>query len=166
MTFRIIEGDLFDPAHNFTAIGQGVNCKGLMGAGIAVKFRDEYADTDMYEKYKELCAKHPALLPGTVQIYMVDSTDDRPDVINLFSQYWTGANAKQEYLENSLHAMDNQINFFQDAIRKFGFPGLLWNVGLPLIGGGIGGLQRHNIIHAMEDILGPSKHEYTLVERG
>jgi hypothetical protein len=40
-----------------------------------------------------------------------------------------------------------------------------WDVGLPLIGGGIGGLQRHNIIHAMERILGPSDHNYTLVER-
>lgn len=163
MTFQIIQGDLFDPNHNFSAIGQGVNCKGLMGAGIAVAFREEYPE--MYVKYQELCSKNTVLLPGSVQIYMVDVTDSRPDVINLFSQYWTGANAKQEYLEQALFAMDNQINLIQDVFKKMGYPGGPWNVGLPLIGGGIGGLQRHNIVHAMQYILSTSEHNYTLVER-
>jgi hypothetical protein len=134
-----------------------------MGAGIAVRFREEYPD--MYEKYQDLCYEHHVLLPGTVQIYMVDVTDSRPDVINLFSQYWKGANAKQEYLDRALLAMDTQIKLYTDVVRKLGFSGLQWNVGLPLIAGGIGGLERHNIIHSMETILGPSEHSYTLVER-
>jgi O-acetyl-ADP-ribose deacetylase (regulator of RNase III) len=163
MTFQIIQGDLFDPAHNFNAIGQGVNCQGLMGAGIAVRFREEYPE--MYEEYQKLCNINSVLLPGSVQFYMVPASDSRPDVINLFSQYWKGANAKQEYLEKALLSMDTQIKFYTDVVRGLGFSGLQWNVGLPLIGGGIGGLQRHNIIHAMQYILSPSEHNYTLVER-
>jgi O-acetyl-ADP-ribose deacetylase (regulator of RNase III) len=165
MTFQIIKGNLFDPNLNFTAIGQGVNCQGLMGAGIAVAFREAYADTDMYEKYQALCAKQPMLLPGSVQIHMVDASDSRPDVINLFTQYWTGGNAKQEYLEQALFAMDTQLDLINDIFRDFYTSTDAWEVGLPLIAGGIGGLQRHNIIHAMERILGPSGHNYTLVER-
>jgi O-acetyl-ADP-ribose deacetylase (regulator of RNase III) len=170
MTFKIIEGDLFDPNHGFTSLAQGVNCRGIMGAGIAIPFKTRYPD--MYETYKELCAKSAHLLPGTAQVVLMSADDSRPDVINLFSQYQPGANATYEYLERALHSMDQQLTLLVDTSLVIA-RGILgtnitrtpFDVGLPLIGGGIGGLERHNIIHIMETTLSSSEHEYTLVER-
>lgn len=166
MTFRIIKGDLFDPTHNFHALAQGVNCRGIMGAGIAVPFKQKYPD--MFTEYKALCDRLPNLLPGTAQVSMGDGT--RLSVINLFSQFYPGANAEMEYLEGALFSMDAQLNLLTHVYHRLEDQGLTASftnvrVGLPLIGGGIGGLQRHNIINSMEIILGPSQQEYTLVER-
>ena len=169
MSFTITKGDLFDPAHCFNLIGQGVNCRGIMGAGIAVPFKQKYPD--MFTEYKTLCDLFPNLLPGTAQVWIGDGTG-LPDVVNLFSQYQPGRdNAEMEYLESALFCMDTQLNLVQTTMRViaeasgFGFSEIPLRIGLPLIGGGIGGLQRHNIINSMEIILGPSKHEYVLVER-
>jgi O-acetyl-ADP-ribose deacetylase (regulator of RNase III) len=168
MTFRIIKGDLFDPSHNFTALAQGTNCRGVMGAGIAVDFKQMFPE--MYTAYVKLCAESSSLLPGTAQVWI--GRGDEQGVINVFSQYQPGrGNAVMEYLERGLHSMDQQLNLVTTIMADVyeGYPEesytLTQNVGLPLIGGGIGGLQRHNIINAMEIILGPSQHEYTLVER-
>ena len=167
MSFTTIKGDLFDPAHNFTLIGQGTNCRGIMGAGIAVQFKARYPD--MFTEYKTLCDLFPNLLPGTAQVWIGDG--DIPDVVNLFSQFYPGANAEMEYLESALFSMDTQLNLVQRTMRVIAeesdveFSEEPLRIGLPLIGGGIGGLQRHNIINSMEIILGPSKHEYVLVER-
>jgi O-acetyl-ADP-ribose deacetylase (regulator of RNase III) len=168
LTFRIIKGDLFDPAHRFTALAQGTNCRGVMGAGIAVPFKQKFPE--MFVEYVKLCNASTALLPGTAQVWI--GSGDEPGVINVFSQYQPGrGNAVMEYLERGLHSMDQQLNLVKTVMEAItaenpeGSYTLTQRVGLPLIGGGIGGLERHNIINAMELILGPSEHEYTLVER-
>lgn len=168
MTFRIIKGDLFDPEHDFTALAQGTNCRGVMGAGIAVPFKQRFPD--MFTDYKALCDSSHHFLPGTAQVWIGDGTDI--DVINIFSQYHPGANAVMDYLDRGLFSMDQQLNLLSTVLDSINevvdvtFTGAnAMRVGLPLIGGGIGGLERHNIINSMELILGPSKHEYTLVER-
>ncbi|UDL16747.1 ADP-ribosyltransferase [Arthrobacter phage Atuin] len=170
MSFTIIEGDLFDPELGFTSLAQGTNCRGVMGAGIAVPFKEKYPD--MFDTYEALCLKAPHLLPGTAQVFLMDADDDRPDVINIFSQFNPGeGNATYEYLERGLHSMDQQLTLLTDAAQIL-ISAIIpfhkrhpFNVGLPLIGGGIGGLKRHNIIHLMEMVLSDSEHSYTLVER-
>lgn len=167
MTFRIIEGDLFSPEHNFDALAQGVNCRGIMGAGIAVPFKNNFPD--MFTEYKALCDSSASLLPGTAQVWVGE--DDAESVINLFSQFHPGANATMAYLEGALHSMDQQLHLLTNVYQRMEtilgtkFQWTTFKVGLPLIGGGIGGLQRHNIINSMELILGPSQQDYTLVER-
>lgn len=171
MTFKIIEGDLFDPTHDFTSLAQGTNCRGVMGAGIAVPFKTRYPD--MFEDYEALCLKASHLLPGTAQVWLTQVGDPRRDVINVFSQYNPGrGNASIDYLERGLHSMEQQLNLLTNSAEDIlgaAFPGVdtrtPFNVGLPLIGGGIGGLERHNIIHIMESVLSDSEHEYTLVEQ-
>lgn len=59
MTFEHRVGDLFEQ-EDAEAIGHGVNCKGKMGSGIAVTFRDTFEE--MHEKYVDLCPQwivHP-----------------------------------------------------------------------------------------------------------
>lgn len=169
MSFSIITGDLFDPEHHFEALAQGVNTYGIMGAGIAVAFRQKYPD--MYQSYKDLCDRHGAALNGLVHIYNPEpkstlslgperdeptiTTDFGIGIYNLFTQEAPGrGNARYEYLKTSLILMR------QDAELS-----MHDRVGMPWIGCGIGGLEKHNVQYLMEKILGDSEVEFVLVEQ-
>lgn len=122
MTLIHFSGDLFTSAA--PALGQGVNVYGVMGAGIAVRFRSEYPD--MYEEYAARCASK-ALTPGRVFYW---HADDKADVYNIASQDAPGRNARLEWLEDGLgralkHAKERGLD----------------RIALPLIGCGIGGLE-------------------------
>lgn len=168
MTFKIIKGDLFHPSHNFDALAQGVNTRGIMGAGIAVTFRDSFPE--MYTEYQAMCKRFGKDLSGLIHIYNPTPTvsfpkegdDGQPvyeistgqTIYNLFSQTEPGANAQLAYLRTAA------IMMRQDA-ESYGFD----SVGLPWIGAGIGGLQRHNVQNLFEDVLGDSEVDFVLVER-
>lgn len=166
MTFEIIQGNLFDPTHNFDAYAQGVNCQGMMGAGIAVAFREKWPE--MYEEYKELCGKYRHILPGLLHIYNPEAVEDKmvdggftfihlvfpPTVYNLFSQNQPGRNGSYELLQKAAFLM------LRDAEEQ-GFE----RVGLPWIGCGIAGLAKHNVEHILREILSDSEVEFVLVEQ-
>lgn len=80
---KIIEGNLLEI--NVNVIAHQVNCKGVMGAGLAKQIRSRYPD--VYTSYKKACNAQTDLL-GKVQL--VATPDCR--VANLFSQsnYGTG----------------------------------------------------------------------------
>ena len=155
MTFEIIKGDLFDPSHNFEGLAQGVNTKGKMGAGIAVVFRNKYPG--MYEEYRRLCKDYTDVLPGLLHSWNNpnwDGEDPTQVVFNLFSQDWPGPNGRYEWLASSalLMRLDAENRCFD-------------RVGLPWIGCGIAKLERHNVQHFFERILGPSEVQFVLVEQ-
>lgn len=155
MTFEIIKGDLFDPAHNFDALAQGVNTKGKMGAGIAVPFRTKWPD--MYTEYQKLCTEFTDILPGLLHTWANPLWNDQDPiqfVFNLFSQDWPGRHGNYYWLASSTLLM----RFEAEATG-------LERVGLPWIGCGIAGLERHNAQHFFDRILGPSTVEFILVEQ-
>lgn len=119
-------GDLF--TSDAPAIGHGVNCKGVMGAGIARIFRDKYPD--MYSYYKECCTDYPGLKPGECLDW---KTEDGKYVLNIASQDEPGANAKFTYL---IAGLANACIFLKyEGINRFA---------IPRIGCGIGGLNWGN----------------------
>lgn len=173
MTLSIVQGDLFDPDHNFDALAQGVNPYGLMGAGIAVPFREKYPE--MYVEYASLCAKYGLHLAGTVHIWespptstqFLRRTEEHGEAVipmfevvlgttiyNLFSQTAPGKNGDYNLL------LKAAISMRQDAESQ-GFA----RVGLPWIGCGIAGLERHNVQHILEYVLGDSEIEFIIVEQ-
>jgi O-acetyl-ADP-ribose deacetylase (regulator of RNase III) len=176
MTFSIIQGDLFDPAHKFNALAQGVNTRGIMGSGIAVDFREKFPD--MYEDYMDECSKYSSVLPGLMhQWYDEKGTGgcypDNPAVYNLFSQIHPGmGNASMELLERATYLMLLEA---EDALTVFGCYDQLdgtkdltdgkFRVGLPWIGCGVGGLKRHNVEHMFRRFLSDSEVEFVLVEQ-
>lgn len=114
------KGDVF--TSDLEYIGHGVNCKGVMGSGIAVTVRENFPKN--YEWYRETC-KRGALKPGMVLPF----TENGKTIMNIASQFETGADARMDWLEEGiiksiLFAMNN------------GRPGLA----IPRIGAGIGGL--------------------------
>lgn len=122
----VTKGDLF--ASNGRAIGHGVNCKGKMGAGIAVLFKKKYPD--MYKEYSELCERGE-LVPGDCFIW---DNGDGTFVYNLASQDYPGKDARLNWLGNAAvkalqHADKNNIK----------------RICLPQIGCGIGGLEWNDV---------------------
>lgn len=168
MTFSIQQGDLFDPAFEFDALAQGVNTLGVMGAGIAVPFKEKWPE--MYEEYHELCVKHKSLLSGLLHVWEPKPTftevesdadgiplvqvDFGQSIYNLFSQTNPGRDGSYELLQKATLLMLMHAES-QDFER----------VGLPWIGCGIAGLERHNVKYIFEQILGESHVDFILVQQ-
>ena len=120
-----VDGNLLDPEFGFEAIGHGVNCRGVMGAGIALPIKNLYPD-EMFDYYEAVC-RSGHLNPGMVLPY---STEGLPRLYNLATQDDLGADARMDALWASVSQA------LVDCWRH-GIPRLA----LPQIGCGIGGLQ-------------------------
>lgn len=133
-------GDLFRA--NAAAIGHGVNCRGLMGAGIAKEFRRRWPN--MYDEYRKLCEER-LLQPGQIYPYRIarDPEEDPSPwyVINVASQEYPGPDASYEWLESGVRAA---LDFCTDR-------GLV-SLALPRIGCGIGGLSWEKVRDTLERV--------------
>lgn len=124
------DGNLFDTTADI--IAHGVNCKGVMGAGIAKTFRAAYPD--MYYAYKGLC-NEGKLNPGDYFAWYDTSSEKM--VVNLASQNNPGPNASYEWLTNSVlsfaTALDANAYIYGERYGR--------TIAIPEIGCGIGGLE-------------------------
>lgn len=111
-----------------TAVAHGVNCQGIMGAGVARAVRDAYGD-DMFDSYKQAC-ETSQLRPGGVHLWRSEGCPwDRPDLLNVASQRHPGSDAKIPWLAEGM----------LKACQLAKLLGHGW-LGVPRIGCGIGGL--------------------------
>ena len=127
MPTEFVSGDLFSNAFGASALAHGCNCRGSMGAGIAVGFKERYPA--MYEEYRRRCKATPREFnPGDVFLWRERG---KPAVFNLATQedYWrsraTYANI-EAVLENMRELAD------RDSIKS---------IAMPRIGAGYGGLS-------------------------
>jgi O-acetyl-ADP-ribose deacetylase (regulator of RNase III) len=98
MSLRIIEMNILKATDNI--IVQQVNCRGVMGSGLAKQIRAEWPH--VYTLYKERVAnKNPESLLGTMQIVDV-SNDDTQFVANLFGQLDYGRDDNRYTIYNAL----------------------------------------------------------------
>jgi O-acetyl-ADP-ribose deacetylase (regulator of RNase III) len=120
MPLHLIEGDLFEL--DVPALGHGNNCRGAMGAGIAVEFKRRYPD--MYRAYRKRCLAGDFNL-GDVFVWLA------PDrvIYNLATQPVPEPSATLDAIERSVRAALDDAE--QRGIRR---------VGIPRIGAGLGGL--------------------------
>lgn len=124
MSFELTEGDLF--ALDLQAIGHGVNCKGVMGAGIAARFRADWPL--MYAYYKRMCEAKKLQLGACLPW---QTGQESPEVVyNLATQYLPGPDANLLAVAVAVQAMVSDCEF--RGIKE---------VGIPQIGCGIGGLE-------------------------
>lgn len=128
---HFVSGDLFENLDLFDGIGHGVNCKGVMGGGIAVEFRERWPE--MYQEYKSLC-EDEELLPGDIFAWKDERTGLY--IYNMATQFGMGPTkrgnppARYEWLEACLQKFFIDID--DNRIKK---------VAMPLIGSGLGGLD-------------------------
>jgi O-acetyl-ADP-ribose deacetylase (regulator of RNase III) len=123
ITYR--DGDLF--ASGLPALAHGVNCRGVMGAGIAAQFRQRWPD--MYESYRKRCAK-AAMIPGDILPWKDGSG---LVIFNLATQQAPGPCAQPWMITAAIGRM------ITEAVHDFRF--YITEIGLPMIGCGIGGLD-------------------------
>ncbi len=145
MPVEYIKGDLFNNRFNVQAFAHGCNCKGSMGAGIAVQFKERYPD--MYTEYRRRCKADPREFnPGDAFFW---AADDDVSVFNLATQeHYRGKQpAKYEWVEQSLRAMRTTAEDEE-----------ITTIAMPRIAAGLGGLSwekvRAIIDSTFEDWLG------------
>lgn len=126
------EGDLF--ASDAPALAHGVNCKGVMGAGIARLFRDRHPK--MFESYRRRCLRGE-MKPGEIMAWREPGC---PVVFNLATQQDPGADAQPWMIAAAVGRM------ITEAYYDFG----LTRVAMPLIGCGIGGLTPDRLQAAIQ----------------
>ncbi len=116
-------GDLF--TSDAPALAHGVNCFGVMGAGIAKEFRARYPE--MFQHYYQQC-KDQTLQPGAVMEWR---PGDGPTIYNIASQDKPGGYAQLGWLGAGL------VTSLASADR-LGYD----RIAVPWIGTGIGGLKQ------------------------
>lgn len=119
------KGSLFD-AENGVALAHGCNCRGVMGAGIALQFKARYPE--MFEQYKLKC-QHKTFSPGDAFVWKVENRY----ILNLATQDHPGPYARLEWIDHSLRS----------AIKTFGESVPI--IAMPKIGCGIGGLNWEDV---------------------
>lgn len=134
MSVEHVTGDLF--AQGADAIGHGVNCRGVMGAGIAVAFRQRFPA--MYAQYRVECREHRLALGG-----VFPWRDDASGLVvyNLASQDRPGRHA-------TLAALRSSLTVTLTHAERVGVRSLA----LPRIGCGIGGLLWEQARDVIEDV--------------
>lgn len=115
-------------------IAHQTNCRGVMGAGVALQIKKKLLKEGEYEKYVDLChEKKPAELLGTVQL--LDTNDGRL-VANVFGEdipTGTGLDTNYEALRQGLHVVRNiaekeRCSVAVPGLMGCGLAGGDWNV--------------------------------------
>lgn len=122
---RIIEGDILQAQQDI--IGHQVNCKGVMGAGLAKQIKMNYPN--VFEEYKQLCKEQGMNLLGTVQYV---KTSKGKIFANIFGQANFGRGKRQtdyEALEEAFYSLRNKAN---ETNRSIALP---YGIGCGLAGG-------------------------------
>lgn len=133
-----VRGDLLkSPAQ---VLVNTVNTVGIMGAGIALQFKEQYPK--MFQKYQTLCKKK---LLDVGKLYLWKSTDTSNKEILLFP-------TKNHWLNLS------ELKWIEAGLQKFveNYERLnIKSIAFPKLGCGNGGLSWHDVKPVMEKYLEP-----------
>jgi O-acetyl-ADP-ribose deacetylase (regulator of RNase III) len=128
-------GDIFDSqAHTLV---NTVNCKGVMGKGLALEFARRYPD--MYHEYREICARH-ALRPGILHLYK----NSHPWILNFPTKDHWRSPSRIDYIRNGLQ-------FFVEHYSEWRVD----SIAFPRLGCGNGGLAWSEVEPIMLEYLDP-----------
>ena len=118
------------------ALVNTINCKGVMGAGVAKKFKLKYPE--MFKKYQVLCGAD-IIKPGKIWPHTVLPKYETPPklILNMATKDHWKDNSRYEWIEAGLKSL-------VECIKIFYIPSLA----MPKIGCGNGGLD-WNIVKDM-----------------
>ena len=135
---KFVQGDLFENEYNAQALAHGVNCQGVMGAGIAKRFKNDYPK--MYLKYQYIC-RNEVLTPGKCFLWGYGSGETR--VFNLATQEYYGKKGRASYdwIRSSLSMMKKQADKYD-----------IESIAIPKIGCGLGGLEWGKVKEIIEEV--------------
>jgi len=139
-----VVGDVFESSSQ--VVVNPVNVVGVMGKGLAKKFKQAYPD--MFKQYKTLCDQGE-LVVGKLWLYKA------PDkwILNFpTKQHWR-QKSKLEYIEAGLKE-------FVDTYDTLG----IQSISFPMLGCGAGGLDWEDVRPLMESYLGDLPIEITVYQ--
>jgi O-acetyl-ADP-ribose deacetylase (regulator of RNase III) len=109
------------------AIVNPVNCRGIMGKGLALQFKDKYPEN--FRQYKEAC-KNNEIVPGKMFIYYTNSSMKPRYIINFPTKLDWRSSSKIEYINKGLDDLAKEIE------RLF-----IQSIAIPPLGCGFGNLD-------------------------
>jgi O-acetyl-ADP-ribose deacetylase (regulator of RNase III) len=133
MSYKEIKGNLFNS--NAKALGNTVNCYGVMGKGIALEFRRRFPD--MFRMYQKDCVDGK-LVPGHIYYYSCSQTT----ILNITTKNHWRYPSKIEWVRSALE------QFTQEYKAKN-----ITNVALPSLGTQSGGLDGREVRSLMQRYL-------------
>jgi O-acetyl-ADP-ribose deacetylase (regulator of RNase III) len=137
LSIREITGSLF--ASSAQTLVNTVNCKGVMGKGVALEFRLRYPE--MFRQYEAACTTN-SLRPGHI---LAHPTDTRPPAILNFA-------IKDRWQDDSrLEWIDACLKEFVNQYKSWGIS----TIAFPHMGTANGGLCWHDVRKLMMAYLGP-----------
>jgi len=117
------------------AIVNTVNCVGVMGAGIALQFKNKYMDN--FIAYKNACDKH-LVVPGKMFIYETNYITNPKYIINFPTKRHWQCDSQIDDIEEGLYSLIKDIKHLD--IKSITIPplgcglgGLNWDIVKPLI---------------------------------
>lgn len=112
MSVKFIDGDILSkrPENELTYICQQVNCRGVMGAGLAMQIRSQWPV--VYRRYLGLCYGSDGNKLGTYQEVLVEP---KLYIVNLFGQNGYGRGERQTNYAALATAL---FSFFRDCAQK------------------------------------------------
>jgi O-acetyl-ADP-ribose deacetylase (regulator of RNase III) len=142
-----VKGDIFTSGAQ--TIVNPVNCRGVMGAGLALAFKQRYPE--MFAAYVQAC-QNSELRIGQLMLYRAS----QPWILNFPTKDHWRAPAKLAYIEQGLH-------FFAANYQQMG----IYNIAFPKLGAGLGGLSWNDVGPLMARYLAPLDCAITIyIEEG
>ncbi|MFC3750092.1 macro domain-containing protein [Paenibacillus sp. GCM10012306] len=135
---EFVTGDFFDYEANIRV--NTVNCVGVMGAGVALAFKDRYPK--MYNDYVHAC-KHKEVAPGKPHIWVETDLLSSVTIINFPTKIHWKNPSEYEYIEKGL-------TWLREYLSDKGSSA----VTLPALGCGHGGLDWAKVKGMIIDFLG------------
>jgi O-acetyl-ADP-ribose deacetylase (regulator of RNase III) len=142
---RIIQGDLFQ--QNVGAIVNTVNCKGVMGNGLAAIFKKRHPA--MFEDYRRIC------LAGNLRPGVLHTWEVAPNrwIVNLPTKdaFW---DSNRQSVPSRLEYVDSGLV----ALEAFAKERALKSIAVPALGWGEGGLELRDVCGLLEASAGRMPH--------
>ncbi|BBO66307.1 hypothetical protein DSCA_02370 [Desulfosarcina alkanivorans] len=145
---RYAQGDIFDTPADIRI--NTVNCVGVMGAGVALAFKNRYPE--MFKKYAKAC-KAGEVRPGKPHVWEKSEFDEVVTVVNLPTKDHWRQPSEYEYVEKGLR-------WLREFVEKHGEV----RVALPALGCGHGGLDWLRVQKMIEAALGDLAAEIIVFE--
>jgi O-acetyl-ADP-ribose deacetylase (regulator of RNase III) len=133
MSIHIIQGDILEAETD--AIVNTVNCKGIMGKGLALEVKKKYPEN--FKKYQDVC-ESGSLRPGDIFVFEIGKLFPPHYVFNFATKdHWKGK-SKIEYIRiglNNLIIDIEKLNLQSIAVPPLGcgYGGLDWEIVKPII---------------------------------
>ncbi len=135
-----VTGDMF--AEHYDVRVNAVNCRGVMGAGLALQFKIHYPR--MFEHYRSTCLEQ-RLIPG--QIHTWASSRPLACVVNVATKdHWRDP-SKLEWVRTGLVNLSGYLTTL-----------LPMKVAVPALGCGLGGLMWTDVLPLIEEHLSDVAH--------